>query len=150
MIKNKLGKNGFISLFDALLSILLIFVILIAFNFISTMDIPSLSEQSRDIKTAQDVMELMSMDLDGKDYSIIEEISYTLNKSKNSKVSQSEVSNKLKLFLDQYFTGFNYSFVENNQLSGKELISSGDKFDASNLTVASRNYGNYSYTIYVW
>ena len=48
------------------------------------MEIPSLSEESVDFKTSQDVMELMSMDVDGKDYSILEEISYTLSKSKNS------------------------------------------------------------------
>ncbi len=141
--------KGFLSLIDGLLAIFLIFIAIIAFNIVVDMEIPSLSEESADFKTSQDVMELMSMDVDGKDYSILEEISYTLSKSNNNKASQREVGE----ILDSYFATHidsNYAFVENNQLKGKELISNGDKLEADNLTVATRNYGNYSYNLYVW
>ena len=71
-----------ISLIDGLLAIFLIFIAIVAFNIVVDMEIPSLSEDSSEFKTSQDVMELMSMDVDGKDYSILEKISYTLSKSK--------------------------------------------------------------------
>lgn len=141
--------KGFLSLIDGLLAIFLIFIAIIAFNMIVDMESPSLSEESVDFKTSQDVMELMSMDVDGKDYSILEEISYTLSKSKNNKASQREVGE----FLDSYFSSHldsNYAFVENNQLKGKELASNGDISEVDNLTAVTRNYGNYSYTLYVW
>lgn len=141
--------KGFLSLIDGLLAIFIIFIAVIAFNIVVDMEIPSLSQDSKDFKTSQDVIELMSMDVDGKDYSILEKISYTLSKSNNNKASQREVGE----ILDSYFAthlDLNYAFVENNQLNGKELSSNGDKFEAENLTVATRNYGNYSYTLYVW
>ena len=148
MFKN-IGDKGFLSLIDGLLAIFIIFIVIIAFNMIIGMEIPSLSQESKDFKTSQDVMELMSMDVDGKDYSILEEISYTLSKSNNNKASQREVGD----ILDSYFTTHldcNYAFVENNYLKGRELSSNGDKLEAENLTVATRNYGNYSYTLYIW
>lgn len=148
MFKN-IDDKGFLSLIDGLLAIFLIFIAILAFNMFIDMEIPSLSQGSKDFKTSQDVMELLSMDVDGKDYSILEEISYTLSKSNNNKASQREVGE----ILDNYFVTHldsNYAFVENNYLKGKELSSSGDKLEAKNLTVATRNYGNYSYTLYIW
>ena len=141
--------KGFLSLIDGLLAIFLIFIAIVAFNIVVDMEIPSLSEDSSEFKTSQDVMELMSMDVDGKDYSILEEISYTLSKSKNNKASQREVGELLNSYFSSHLDGY-YSFVENNQLNGKELASNGDISEADNLTVATRNYGNYSYTLYVW
>ena len=44
----------------------------------------------------------------------------------------------------------NYKFSENNVLNGKVLASSGDYQKAGEVTVATRNYGEYSYTLSVW
>lgn len=148
---NKLSNdnNGYLSLVDGLLAIFLIFIAVVAFNMVVDMDIVSLSEGSKDFKNANDVMELMSMKVDGKDYSMLERISYTLAKSNNNKASQREVSTLLYTYFDKYLD-CHYAFVENNQLKGAVLVSNGDKSEVDNLTVATRNYGNYSYTLYVW
>ncbi|MDO5850554.1 MAG: hypothetical protein Q4P14_04995, partial [Methanobacteriaceae archaeon] len=142
-------NNGYLSLVDGLLAIFLIFIAIAAFNMIIDMDIVSLSEESVDFKTSNDIMELIAMKVDGKDYSILERISYTLAKSNNNKASQREVATLLEGYFDKYLDG-HYAFVENNQLKGAVLVSNGDMLGADNLTVATRDYGNYSYTLYIW
>ena len=145
-------NKGFLSLMDALLSILMLFMILISFNLMMDMDIPSLVEENNDFKTSQDIMEIMSSKLDGRDYSTLERISYILSKNNNSISSKREV----KLILDDFFSrhlsdnemNYHYAFVESNQLDGEVLSSNGDFSSADRLNVAIRNYGNYSYKLY--
>ena len=145
-------NKGFLSLMDALLSILILFMILISFNLMMDMDIPSLVEENNDFKTSQDIMEIMSSKLDGRDYSTLERISYILSKNNNSISSKREV----KLILDDFFSrhlsdnemNYHYAFVESNQLDGEVLSSNGDFSSADRLNVAIRNYGNYSYKLY--
>ena len=145
-------NKGFLSLMDALLSILMLFMILISFNLMMDMDIPSLTEENDDFKTSQDIMEIMSSKLDGRDYSTLERISYILSKGNNSISSKREV----KLILDDFFIthlsdnemNYHYAFVESNQLDGEVLSSNGDYLTADRLNVAIRNYGNYSYKLY--
>lgn len=145
-----IGNSGFLSLIDSLLAILLVLIALMAFNLLLAEGSDSLSEDVNMFKTSQDIMEIMSSSIDGKDYSMIAEISYTLNKYNNSKSAQREVSDKLVGFFNKYLKGVHYSFVENNQLKGKELAADGDRFSSNNLTVATRIYENYSYQLYVW
>ena len=52
-------NKGFASLIDALLSIFILIMVLIAFNMMIDIDIPSLSEENRDFKTSQDIMEII-------------------------------------------------------------------------------------------
>ncbi|MBR4396368.1 MAG: hypothetical protein IKS93_00770, partial [Methanobrevibacter sp.] len=63
-------NKGFVSLADALLSIFVLFMVLIAFNMMIDIEIPSLSEENNDFKTSQDIMEIMSSKVDGRDYTI--------------------------------------------------------------------------------
>ena len=145
-------NKGFLSLMDVLLSILILFMILISFNLMMDMDIPSLVEENNDFKTSQDIMEIMSSKLDGRDYSTLERISYILSKNNNSISSKREV----KLILDDFFSrhlsdnemNYHYAFVESNQLDGEVLSSNGDFSSADRLNVVIRNYGNYSYKLY--
>ena len=145
-------NKGFLSLMDTLLSILMLFIILISFNLMMDMDIPSLAEENNDFKTSQDIMEIMSSKLDGREYSTLERISYILSKNNNSISSKREV----KLILDDFFItylsdnemNYHYAFVESNQLDGEVLSSNGDYITADRLIVAIRNYGNYSYKLY--
>ena len=43
-----------------------------------------------------------------------------------------------------------YQFSEENVLNGEVLAASGDLNNAQNVSVASRNYGQYSYSLKVW
>ena len=76
-------------------------------------------------------------------------VTLILNDNKNSKKSVVEVS---KICSDKFneLKIKNYRFIETNHLKSKVLASSGDFSKAENLSVATRNYGDYSYTLYVW
>ncbi len=146
-------NRGFVSLIDTMLSIFILLMVLMAFNLVADIEIPSLSEESHDFKTSQDIMEIMSSKIDARDHSILERISYTLDKNNNSASSKREV----KAFLDDYFASYlngnqnqHYAFAETKQLDGEVLSSNGDYASAENLDLAIRDYGNYSYKLYLF
>ena len=147
-------NNGFVSLIDALLSIFILFLVLIAFNMMIDIDIPSLSEENNDFKTGQDIMEIMSSKVDGRDYTLIERISYILSSNNNSISSKRKVKGILDDFFSIYLGNDNqyhhYAFAETSQLNGEILSSNGDYESAETVNVASRNYGNYSYKLYLF
>lgn len=154
-------NNGFVSLMDALLSIFILFMVLIAFNMMIDMEIPSESEENNGFKTSQDIMEIMSSKVDGKDYSILDRITYILDQNNNSASSKREVKELLDDFFATYLGNednannnqsppYCYSFVETNQLNGDVLSSNGDYASADDVNVAIRNYGNYSYKLYLF
>lgn len=144
-------NKGFISLADALLSIFILLMVLIAFNMITDIEIPSLSEENKDLKTGQDIMEIMSSKIDGRDHTVLERITYILSENNNSIASKREVKEILDDFFMVYLEDrYHYSFVETNQLNGEVLSSNGDYESANNIDVAMRKYGNYSYRLYLF
>ena len=147
-------EKGFLSLVEALLSIFLIFIVLISFNMIVDMEIPSLSEDNNQFKTSQDIMELMSSKADGRDHSLLERISYILSSNNNSVSSKREAGLVLDEFLSKYFdddsNNYHYVFAESNQLNSDVLSSNGDYSNSDEVSVAIRNYGNYSYKLYLF
>ena len=144
-------NKGFVSLADAMLSIFILLMVLVAFNMIIDIEIPSLSEESNDFKSSQDIMEIMSSKVDGRDYTVLERITYILSENNNSIASKREVEAILDEFFMVYFDDkYNYSFVENNQLNGEVLSSNGDYSSSERVNVAIRNYGNYSYKLYIF
>lgn len=144
-------NKGFVSLADAMLSIFILLMVLMAFNMLSDIEIPSLSEENNDFKTSQDIMEIMSSKVDGRDYTVLERITYILSENNNSIASRREVKAILDEFFMVYFDDrYHYSFVETNQLNGDILSSNGDYSSSERVNVAIRNYGNYSYKLYVF
>ena len=144
-------NKGFVSLADAMLSIFILLMVLMAFNMLSDIEIPSLSEENNDFKTSQDIMEIMSSKVDGRDYTVLERITYILAENNNSIASRREVKAILDEFFMVYFDDrYHYSFVETNQLNGDILSSNGDYSSSERVNVAIRNYGNYSYKLYVF
>ena len=144
-------NRGFVSLIDMMLSIFILLMVLMAFNMVADIEIPSLSEESNDFKTSQDIMEIMSSKIDGRDYSLIERISFILSSNNDSASSKREV----KSLLDDFFLAYldddcHYAFVETNHLNGEELSSNGDYESSERVNVAIRNYGNYSYKLYLF
>jgi hypothetical protein len=144
-------NKGFISLIDALLSIFILLLVLIAFNMVIDIDLPSLSEENNDFKTSQDIMEIMSSKVDGRDHSLIERISFILSSNNDSISSKREVKALLDDFFSSYLDdGHHYAFMETNHLNGEVLSSNGDYESSDRVNVAIRNYGNYSYKLYLF
>lgn len=147
-------NKGFVSLIDALLSIFILLMVLMAYNVMIDIEIPSLSEENDGFQTGQDIMEIMSSKLDGRDHVLIERVSYVLSQDNNSIASK----RKAKALLDDFFSvylddndyAYHYAFVEMNQLNGEVLSSNGDYANAERLYVATRSYGNYSYRLYLF
>ena len=146
-----IDNKGFVSLADAMLSIFILLMVLVAFNMVVDIEIPSLSEESNDFKSSQDIMEIMSSKVDGRDYTVLERITYILSENNNSIASKREVEAILDEFFMVYFDEmYHYSFVETNQLNGEVLSSNGDYSSSERVNVAIRNYGNYSYKLYIF
>ena len=146
-----IDNKGFVSLADAMLSIFILLMVLIAFNMIIDIDVPSLSEENTNFKTSQDIMEVMSSKVDGRDYTLIERISYILSSNNNSIVSKREVKSLLDDFFSAYLdNNYHYAFVESNNLNGEVLSSNGDYESSDRVNVAIRSYGNYSYKLYLF
>ena len=146
-----IDNKGFVSLADAMLSIFILLMVLVAFNMVVDIEIPSLSEESNDFKSSQDIMEIMSSKVDGRDYAVLERITYILSENNNSIASKREVKAILDEFFMVYFDDkYYYSFVETNQLNGEALSSNGDYSSSERVNVAIRNYGNYSYKLYIF
>ena len=146
-----IDNKGFVSLADAMLSIFILLMVLVAFNMVVDIEIPSLSEESNDFKSSQDIMEIMSSKVDGRDYTVLERITYILAENNNSIASRREVKAILDEFFIVYFDDrYHYSFVETNQLNGDILSSNGDYSSSERVNVAIRNYGNYSYKLYIF
>ena len=144
-------NKGFVSLADAMLSIFILLMVLMAFNMMSDIEIPSLSEENNDFKSSQDIMEIMSSKVDGRDFTVLERITYILSENNNSIASRREVKVILDEFFMVYFDDrYHYSFVETNQLNGDILSSNGDYSSSERVNVAIRNYGNYSYKLYIF
>lgn len=144
-----LDNKGSLYIMDAFLAIFLLLIVLLIVNAAISMPTADYSYESRDIRTAQDVMELLSGKVDFGDMSFIEKISTILKDGKNSKKAVREVSGISKEKLDSYNIK-NYRFSESNVLKGKVLASSGDYAKANDVNVATRTYGDYSYTLSVW
>ncbi len=144
-------NKGFISLIDALLSIFILLLVLIAFNMVVDIDLPSLSEENNAFKTSQDIMEIMSSKVDGRDHSLIERISFILSNNNDSISSKREAKALLDDFFSSYLDdGHHYAFMETNHLNGEVLSSNGDYESSDRVNVAIRNYGNYSYKLYLF
>ena len=140
-------EKGYFYIIDAFLAILILLIAILMVNSVISTTSPSYSTQSHDFTSAQDTMELLSAKINFTDRIFIEDISNILSTNHNSKHSVREVS---KLCSEKFKKlGIeNYQFRENNVLGGKVLASSG--MLGEDVSIATRNYGDYSYTLYVW
>lgn len=144
-----LDNKGSFYIIDAILAVVLLLIVFLAINATITMPSHDYSYETRDIKTAQDIMELLSGKVDFEDESFISEISAILSEGENSKESIREVSRISKSKLDSYDLE-NYRLVETNVLNNVVLASRGDWDNAENISVATRTYGEYSFTLSTW
>lgn len=144
-----LDEKGTFYIIEAIFAVILILVVFLVVNAAITIPNPDYSYESKDIRTAQDTMEILSGKVNFTDQIFLGEISKILKDNENSKESVRQVSEICKNKFDE-FDLINYRFTENNVLDGKVLASSGDYSKETKLSAATRNYGDYSYTLYVW
>ena len=144
-----LDNKGSFYLIDAILAVVLLLIVFLAINATVTMPTHEYSYETRDIQTAQDVMELLSGRIDFQDKSFISEISGILKEGENSKESVREVSKISRDRLDSYDLE-NYRLAESNVLNEGVLALKGNYDDAENVSVATRTYGDYSFTLSTW
>ena len=144
-----LDEKGSIYIIDTILAVILILIVVLIVNTTITVPNPDYSYESRDIRSSQEIMELLSGKIDFTDQTFLSKISNKLESGENSKEVIHEVSAISKDKLNSYNLD-NYRFCENNVLNGEILASSGDFKKTSNVSVATRNYAQYSYSLYVW
>lgn len=144
-----LDNKGSFYIMDAVLAVVLLLIAFLVVNAAISMPAHDYSYESKNIRTAQDVMELLSGKIDFNDGTFLGEISDILQDGKNSRESIREVSRISKDKLDSYNLK-NYRFSETNVLKDKVLASKGDYEKAKDVDVATRTYGDYSYTLSVW
>ncbi|WP_407377154.1 hypothetical protein [Methanobrevibacter sp.] len=142
-------QKGSFYLIESILAIAVLLIAVLVVNSIISIPSPDYSYESKDIRTSQDIMELLSKKVNFTDQSFLGEISIILKDNRNSKKSIREISDICQNKLDGYKLT-NYKFCENNKLKGKVLASSGNFNNADKVSVATRSYGDYSYTLYVW
>ena len=144
-----LDNKGSLYIIDAVLAIVLLLIVFLIINTAINVPTHEYSYETRDIRQAQDVMELLSGKIDFSDRTFIGEISGMLEDGKNSKQSVREVSQISKDKLDSLNIK-NYRFTETNVLDGEVLASNGNYDEGDSVSVATRAYGGYSYTLSVW
>ncbi len=144
-----LDQKGYFYIIDAILAVMLLLMAFLIVNAAISIPGPDYSYDSKDIRTAQDTMELLSGKVNFTDQTFLGEISGILKDNENSKESIREISKLCKDRLDS-FNIKNYRFSENNVLKGKVLASSGDYSKAGDVSVATRNHGDYSYSLSTW
>ena len=142
-------EKGNLYIIEAILAISILFVAIFVVNTVISLPSADYSYQSHDLRSAQDIMEALSGKVDFTDQTFLGEISAILKEKKNSKKSVQEVSDICQNRFDGFKLG-NYKFCENNKLKGKVLASKGNYDNAKEVSVATRTYGEYSYTLYVW
>ena len=134
---------------EAALAVVLLLIVFLVVNTVISIPDPTYSDSVHDFKESQDIMETLSGRINFTDSTFLEDISDILKENKNSKRSVSEVSQMCQDKFDAMGLK-NYRFSENNVLDGKVLAYNGDYDTAEDVSVATRNYGDYSYTLSVW
>ncbi|MBQ2635503.1 MAG: hypothetical protein IJG09_02190 [Methanobrevibacter sp.] len=142
-------EKGSFYIIEAILAITILLIAILIVNTVISIPSPDYSYEGHDLKSAQDIMEILSKKINFTDQTFLGEISTVLKENKNSKKAIRDVSDICQDKFDS-FNLKNYKFCENNKLKGKILASKGNYNNAQDVSVATRTYGDYSYTLYVW
>ena len=142
-------EKGNFFIIDAVLAVILLLAVFIVFNSAISIPDSSYSNEIKESKNAQDIMEILSGKVYYSDGTFISDISEILKENKNSKESIREVSG----LCEDKFESLkikNYRFSETNVLKDKVLASSGDYSNAKDVSSATRSYGDYYFTLSTW
>lgn len=144
------NERGYVAVFEALMVIFLVLTCVLFLNSVVVTSNPSLSQKADNFNKAQDIMEALSGKVNFTDETFLSEISNILSDRWDKNKAIKEVSELTKSKFEELGLKDNYKFVEVNELNGATLLSSGNYDSAENISIASRNYGDYCYRLYVW
>ncbi len=144
-----MDNKGFIFTFDAILALIPVFIVLMAVSSVDQGGLILPSQQVRLIHQAQDTLDLMAQ-YRNSEGTLIEEMVVLLKANHNNAHGIDTAGEIIGPFLDKNLPGMNYKLIELNQLNGATIASHGNMENAKNVAVGSRNYGNYSFQLYVW
>ncbi|KZX12775.1 hypothetical protein [Methanobrevibacter curvatus] len=142
-------NQGFLSLYDVLIGIVLIFLIISIFNIAIDINFKSPSEEKINPQMAQDIIELMSSKTNAKEESLLEIVSYNLESNNYSYESRENVNLMIENFLNKT-TNKNYLLLESNILNNTVLSSKGNFNQSQSISTSTREVGNFSYTLYIY
>lgn len=144
------NERGYVAVFEALMVIFLVLTCVLFLNSVVVTSNPSLSQKADNFNKAQDIMEALSGKVNFTDETFLSEISNILSDRWDKNKAIKEVSELTKSKFEELGLKDNYKFVEVNEFNGATLLSSGNYDSAENISIASRNYGDYCYRLYVW
>ncbi|GAA5818302.1 MAG: conserved hypothetical protein [Methanobrevibacter sp. CfCl-M3] len=148
-VKNKEANDetGVVSLPEILIGSLIIILILVVFNTIIEIHIPS--SQELNINEVQDILDSMSFKSSPNQGSLLEISMKKLENSHFSKTSYDEVNSLLGIHLNNCCVS-NYQLIEFSSSKQIILVNKGNFNNANNLKSAVRNLGDYKFLLYIW
>jgi len=144
-----MDNKGFIFTFDAVLALIPVFILLMAVSSVNMGSQIQPSQQVRLSNQAQDSLNLMAQ-YQNPGGTVLEEISTVLKANQNNLAGIDAAKKIADTFLDKNLPGMKYKLIELNQLKGTTITTNGNMDDVGNVAVGNRNYGNYSFQLYVW
>lgn len=142
-----MDERGFAYTLDAVLALIPVIIIILGVSNLPTSNEPSNHIYSS--QKAQDIMDFMAQYRPGGGMTVLETLSTTLESGSNNPASIQCAGENASTILNKNFPELEYLLTEENQLGGKILTGNLDIENADNVATASRNYGNYTYRIYV-
>lgn len=144
-----MDNKGFIFTFDAVLALIPVFILLMAVSSVNMGSLIQPSQQVRLSNQAQDSLNLMAQ-YQNPGGTVLEEISTVLKANQNNLAGIDTAKKIADTFLDKNLPGMKYKLIELNQLKGSTITTNGNVDGVGNVAVGNRNYGNYSFQLYVW
>lgn len=144
------NQKGFFSFLDSIIAISLVFLLFLVINSIIEIPDSSYSNDNKEFKESHDIMELMSSKVNFTDKSTLEEISDILNNENNSNEAITKSREIVTNYFDKIGLKSNYLFAEENVITNDYIAYSGDFKNSENVSVARKNFGNYSFVLYIY
>ncbi len=144
-----MDNEGFVFTLDAVLALIPVFIVLMAVSGVDQGSLILPSQQIRLSHQAQDALDAMAQYRTSEN-TLIEEMVMVLEANNNDAAGVDGAGKLASAYLDDNLPEMNYKLVELNQLDGATIISKGDMDNAPNVAVGSKNYGDYSFKLYVW
>lgn len=143
-----MDDEGFIFTLDGVLALIPIFILLMAVSSVDQGSLILPSQHVRLTHQAQDALDSMAQ-YRVSENTLIEEMVMALEA--NNGASGVDIAGGLaQNYLDVNLNGMNYKLVELSKLDGNTLSSKGNMDNAENVAVATKNYGDYCFKLYVW
>lgn len=145
-----MDSRGIIFSIDAALALIPLFILLAAVtNFGGTYII--FPDHIRIEHNAQDALETMaSYKSEGCEFTVLQNITDILKRNNNSAEAVALSGNVAGSYLNKTLVNSKYTLTEISQLNGAIIASNADMEDACNIAMGIRNYGNYTFKLYIW